>query len=490
GLLLSLTGLLLAGWGALRLREHDRRRVVVPLGALVVVALPPFWDFATSGLETGLGFAWLGACFWGLARQYELQRSPAPPALGNALPRSRAPTWLAVLIGLGPLIRPDFVIFTVAFLAALLVVSPGRSWGQRLAIVAVALALPLAYQIFRMGYYAALVPNPAFAKEASASYWSQGWRYLLDLLQPYWLLVPLLGLALLAWLPAQLQRWSRRDLPGLAVAGMPVAAALVYALFITRIGGDSMHGRMLLPAVFALMLPVAVIAVSNPLQLVTALVVIPWAVISASTLRVPYETEIFGPGGIADQYAWHEAQARHPNPVTLEDYRAMPGFGQGMHARDLSATDPRVLLLGDGVEIGLASGVDASVVVTARAIGVWGYAAGPDVHVVDLLGLGDPIAGRLRLLQRARPGHEKDLNRAWLPARFGDPAARLPPDGPPTEAVAAARQALACDGPELLLDAIGQPLTPERFVRNLFLSFRLHELRIDNDPIRAVQELC
>jgi arabinofuranosyltransferase len=29
---------------------------------LVVLALPPFWEFATSGLETGLTIGWIGAC--------------------------------------------------------------------------------------------------------------------------------------------------------------------------------------------------------------------------------------------------------------------------------------------------------------------------------------------------------------------------------------------------------------------------------------------
>ena len=53
GLLLSLAGLAFAQWGAYRLWQRGKRRAVVPLGSLVIVALPPFWDFATSGLETG-----------------------------------------------------------------------------------------------------------------------------------------------------------------------------------------------------------------------------------------------------------------------------------------------------------------------------------------------------------------------------------------------------------------------------------------------------
>lgn len=548
GLLLSLTGLTLAAWGALRLMERDRYRLMLPLGAIVVVALPPFWDFATSGLETGLGFAWLGACFWGLAREYqfglyegyrtgpkglletgreilgaindwrlgrphtgrELPRLSLGPAdLGNYLDGSGSPKWLAVLIGLGPLIRPDFIIFTVAFMVAFFVLYPGQSWRRRLGIVVVALALPLSFQVFRTGYYGALVPHPAFAKEASEPYWSQGWEYVDNLFRTYWLWVPLIGLALLSWGPSQIQRLNRRDRAGLVLAVIPVAAALVYALYITRLGGDFMHGRLLLPAVFALLLPVAVIPISNPLNLVAALVVVPWAVISASTLRY----EDCDPLGICDAHGWSVELAQHPHPVTLDDYDQQPASpleqpvspqaspqyaAAGLAARILATEDRHVLLLRDptpgGIfspgQIPLSPGIDAGLVVQTGVLGMFSYAAGTDVHVVDVHGLADPIAGRLRLEHRGRPGHEKVLAEAWVVARFADPGSQLPSAAPSAEAVAAAREALACGRPHQLLEAVQEPLTPERFVRNIIASIGLHSLRIDPDPVRAAQEVC
>ena len=488
GLLLSLTGLALAAWGALRLTERDRG-LPLPLGAAVVATLPPFWDFATSGLETGLGFAWLGGCFLVLAREYQLQLSPDGPTAGNAQAQPRSPERLAVLIGLGPLIRPDFAIFTVAFLAGLLILSPRRSWGQSLRIAAAALALPIAYQIFRMGYYAALVPNSAFAKEASGSYWSQGWRYLLDFLQPYWLLVPLLGLAFLSWVPSQYQRWKRRDAAGVLLATLPVAAALLYALFITRIGGDFMHGRLLLPALFAVLLPVAVVRLSSPFQLVATLVILPWVIVCSAVLRVPYD--LIGPQGIANERGYFAAEARHPHPVTLEDYRLFRWVEEGVAARELAAEGSRLLILPDGSGIGLASEVKANVVIMRRAIGVSGYAAGTEVFVADFLGLSDPIGGRLRLEDRfGRPGHEKEIDPAWVLARFAEPSFfdLLQPED--AEAVAAAGEALDCNGPRHLMEAVSQPLTANRFLRNLLESFRLHTLRIPAGPIQAEKEFC
>ncbi|HEV2823729.1 MAG TPA: arabinofuranosyltransferase, partial [Actinomycetota bacterium] len=45
-------------------RSRPEPSRLVPAGVLVVLALPPFWEFATSGLETDLTIGWIGAC-WG-----------------------------------------------------------------------------------------------------------------------------------------------------------------------------------------------------------------------------------------------------------------------------------------------------------------------------------------------------------------------------------------------------------------------------------------
>jgi hypothetical protein len=57
--------------------------------------------------------------------------------------------------------------------------------------VAALVAVPAVYQLFRMGYYAQLVWNPAVTKSVARAQWGQGWTYLRDLLGTYWLLVPL-----------------------------------------------------------------------------------------------------------------------------------------------------------------------------------------------------------------------------------------------------------------------------------------------------------
>ena len=69
GLLCSALGLWAATVAAARSVDRGGARGLwLPSGAFVVVALAPFWDFATSGLETGLIFAWLGLSALAVAR--------------------------------------------------------------------------------------------------------------------------------------------------------------------------------------------------------------------------------------------------------------------------------------------------------------------------------------------------------------------------------------------------------------------------------------
>lgn len=221
GLALTMSGLALAEAGVM-LSQGDGKGTIVPLGALAVAALPAMWDFTTSGLETGLGFAWLGASFFLLARSYDQRRR------GRSGSRAPAPWWLPVALGLGVLIRPDFAVFGVAFLLAMFVIAPGRWWPERVKAIGWFSALPLASELFRVGYYGVLVPNTAVAREASRADWSQGWTYFLNFEGTYWLWVPLLGLAVI--LVAQFTTGaSRRDRARVALVVAPVAAALARA---------------------------------------------------------------------------------------------------------------------------------------------------------------------------------------------------------------------------------------------------------------------
>jgi arabinofuranosyltransferase len=494
GLACAVAGLALAQLGAVRLAGQGGRgqrpgprpgHVALPLGALVVIALPPFWDFATSGLETGMVFAWLGLCFWGLVRAWERDEG------------DRFPRWLAVSIGLGPLVRPDIAVFAVGFagLALALVVTRPWTWRTVAALAGWMGAVPAAYQLFRMAYYAALVPTPAIAKEAGATWWSQGLRYLGDLVGPYRLWAPLaVAGAVVVWMA-----WScgrRREWVRLALVAVPVATGLLHGLFVVRVGGDFMHGRLLLPSVFGVLLPVMAVPVSRRTAGAVAAVaaVAAWAVVCGLAWRVPYQR--IGPHGIADERGFYTSLAGRAHPVDIGDFRAVGHYQAAVAVRAVARRRERVLVVADdnGVppfDIDLARSVRYGAVGRRFNTGIYGIAAGPGVYVEDELGLANPLGARIRLRQRIRPGHEKYLVPPWSVGRFADAAAPLPGHTLDPASVAAARRAIACPGPiRDLLDSLDKPLTLGRMVHNVLRSLRFTRMRFDPDPAHAAAEVC
>jgi len=486
GLACGAVGLGLAIAGARRLvpPPYDRRWFV-PCGAVVFVAVTPVWVFATSGLETGLAFGWLGACLYVLASWSR-----------NGAARVSYPA--AVVLGLGWLVRPELALFSAAFVAVVLV----GEWRQsgvkrRLAVTAAALALPAAYQVFRMGYFGSIIPNTAVAKEGGSANVERGWRYLRDFVDPYWLWVPALALVAGAYLPlASILTGLRSRLTAAAF----VACGVLHAAYVVAVGGDYMHGRLFLPALFAVCAPVAVIPATR--RHVAAIVVAPWAAIAILTFRpLQYEmqltnavvlpeqrgqvtTDHFGWGRDGPARAWYTGPGVYRQEVFV-------GFSR-------SEIDVREDF---DLPVGLFSGV-----------GLVGYATGPDFHILDGLGLADTLAAHLEvqtpeglLWGPPLPGHEKPLPAPWTAALITAPGSRPDPSQFPTtgtnllgplsgdefqEKVAWARAALQCDEIDRLIDAQSAPLTMKRFVFNLVHSVDNARLRIPGDPEEAYHRFC
>lgn len=475
GLALSLAGLALPSVAACR--RHDpttARAFALPLGSLVVAALVPFHDFATSGLETGLTLAWLGLS-WTLV-------DPArttPPA---------APRVVAVVLGLGPLVRPDLAVFALA-LGALHVTALASLSRRRALVSACVTAAPATlYQVWRMAWYGCALPTTALAKEPGLTRWDQGWCYLLDFATPYGLVVPVLALCVAVALAGR-RAWRWYVLP---------AAALTHAVSIVRLGGDFMHARMLLPSLFALCLPVVVVAGEVRR---TVAVLAPWSLVALLVLRPP--SGEMTPSGITNERAFYVASAGVANPVTLDDYRGTPWYQGGAALRAMAASAQRRLTVASaitsegrrlaGITVpSLRAGVPVRVVAAnALALGITASVAGPSVWLLDAHGLADPFAARVELTTRGRPGHEKVLPPSWLVARYADlddpgvqPGLRDHP------AVAAARRALRCGPLVELDDATRAPLTWRRALRNLRVAFSLTRLRIPADPRVAVVRFC
>ena len=479
GLALSVASLAFGLDAARRLFGRPRR--MVPFGALVVMALPPFWDFGTSGLETGLIFAWLACTWWLLVRRLEAGRAGGG---GRAWP-------LALVLGLAPLVRPDLALFGLLIAVALLVLEAGRGWRRIAGLALVAVVVPLAYEVFRAGYYGLLVPSTALAKEASNVRWQQGMHYLVDLVDPYLLWIPLVVLAggALAVL-ATGRRSAAGRAPGqrlrvatAVVVAVPLVGSVLLALYVLRVGGDFMHGRMLLPALFCLVLPLMAV----PFTRVTALPALGmavWALMCVASLRPAYDT--LGPNWIANERLYYVILVGHPNPITAEDFRNHPIVPEGVAALRAEPA-PSLAVPGPGAEgvrwwlFPKPPGDDRDTSLWLN-LGVNGELSPLSTKVLDGVGLTNPLAAHATGIPDGRIGHDKDLPPEWLLADAGitGDTGFVDPEG-----VAAARTALACPRTREVVDSVRAPLTAQRFWDNLTGAWDRTAYRYPRDPREA-----
>jgi arabinofuranosyltransferase len=202
------------------------------------------------------------------------------------------------------------------------------------------------------------------------------------------------------------------ECPTLAWAGLGLGMTASLA-WVIAIGGDFMSGRFFAPAVFlaALLVAhrlrespraaagVAAAAVAASLAAVALRPADPnatWHGISDERRIFEPTTSLFGRPGIRDG-----APERHP------------WWQDGVRARELARRSGRRVVLDRG------------------AVGMLGFAAGPDVIVVDRFGLGDPLLARLPVKDplRWRIGHfERALPEGYLHARETGDAGRMHPD--------------------------------------------------------------
>lgn len=514
GIVFGVTGAAFAMVASVRLAgaseglwEALRTRSFLPFGALIFVALPVVWDFLSSGLENGLTYLWVGVALTALASlARRADDHPDPVTVRRA-------GLTAFVLGLGPLVRPDLAIPSGLF--GLVTVASvwhrrSRRDGLRAALcTALALgAVPVLWQLFRMGYYAITSPNTALAKEAFLSNWPQGGAYAYNYVSTYGLLFPV-GI-LLVTLAAELagafaRKWH---FTGWTRCAASVSGALC-ALYVVRVGGDFMHGRMLLPATFLLVAPVWLLPSQGSIaRHVAAGLVFVWACLCAAFLRMTVENQ----NNIGDERGWYVRGSQVDHPVTLEDYRAFYFYTEGASLRaaaDASCRGGRLPERGaplqgcsrvvyiDQLEYGTFLGMtdrmplDPStvhpdvVMVAARvAVGMMGMMLGPRVHLVDRVGLADPIASRIELTLRGRPGHEKVLTNVWIAARYTAP---MPNEDP---AVTEARRALRCGELAELDRALREPMSLRRFVTNVRNARRFTVLRIPSDPWEAARRFC
>lgn len=512
-LTLSLIAVVFAMLGSARLWGGAGSSLLLPAGVLVYIALPPARDYVTSGLETGLVICWLAVLWWSMMRWAQADRV-----------RPGGLAWLVFLAGLAPLIRPEMTL--VGGLALLMIFfAPMPTWrfgpvATRIGIVAVAGVVPLGYQIWRMGYYGLPYPNTAVAKDAGGAKWEQGFTYLWDLVGPYLLWLPLLillaaavvavrGGGLPAWSPApgaegvgasrfaRSRRWLRSPA---AVVTLVILSGLILTVYALRVGGDFMHGRMLLAQVFLLLLPVSVLPLRLPRSgsalarggfgfvLVAWLATVGWALFAAGTTAITSGTKI-SESGIVDERVYYVLNTGHDHPIRAEDYLDYPRM-RAMVA-DIRRNPNGGLLLNSPSFMfwyiapppqPIPEG-GAGHTVYFLNLGMTSMNVPLDVRVIDPMGLAYPLAAHSDRLVDGRIGHDKSLYSDWVVVDTGmvDQKPWMPwfLD---EKWVTQARTALSCDDTHALLVSTRDPLTFERFRHNLRNALYFAKYRIDRVP--------
>jgi len=519
-LALSLAGVVFAMLGAARLYAPSllgRRAILLPAGVLVYIAVPPARDFATSGLENGLVLAYLGLLWWMMV--YWSQQRTTGRWFTAAL---------AFVAGLSVLVRPELAL--IGGLALVLMLIAVRGWRPRVLIVVAGGLLPVAYQIFRMGYYGLLVPGTALAKDASGKKWSQGFVYLANFNEPYLLWLPAIPLAVLGvlvlagrsrawWIRTDARPDQRRvrrlvQNPPVVIAFF-VASGLLQAAYWIRQGGDFMHGRVLLTPLFCVLLPVAAIPIVLPDRTtrsreagavlagatVTAwLAVALWALWAANSPGMGADATRVTYSGIVDERRFYSQATGNAHPVTALDYLDYPRMRAVIEAINNTPAGALLLPSGNYTQWDVVPAIpppppppgvppdpkamqNGPHTVFFTNLGMLGMNVGLDVRVLDQIGLANPLAAHTARLGDARIGHDKNLFPDWAVA--DGPWLKQHPFLPPyldEDWVAEAGAALKCPATDAVLTSIRGPLTPKRFLSNVLHSFQFTSYRIDRVP--------
>jgi arabinofuranosyltransferase len=514
-LLLSMLGVALLMLGAGRLYApslRGRKAIMLPAGALVYIALPPSRDFATSGLESGLTLAYLGLLWWMMVCWAQPVRNRADSKVFVGA--------LAFVAGFSVLVRPELAL--IGGLALVMMLVAARTWRRRLLVVVAGGSLPVAYEIFRMGYYGLLVPGTALAKDAAGDKWSQGMIYLSNFDAPYavWipvvLLVPLGVLLMVARrrpsflrpvLAPNYGRMVRAVQSPPAVVAWVLLSGLLQALYWIRQGGDFMHARVLLAPLFCLLAPVAVIPVAIPdgqdysretgnwvagAAGVLWLGLTGWAVWAANSPGMGDDATHVTYSGIVDERRFYSQATGHAHPLTAADYLGYPRMAAILAALDNTPEGALLLPSGNYIQWDLVPQAQPGSTATPQKpqhtvfftnLGMVGMNVGLDVRVIDQIGLANPLAQHTERLKHGRIGHDKNLFPDWVIA--DGPWLKVHPGIPgylDMQWVAEAVSALQCPDTKAVLSSVRAPMSVHRFVSNVLHSYQFTKYRIDRVP--------
>jgi arabinofuranosyltransferase len=279
------------------------------------------------------------------------------------------------VFALASLTRPDGVLFAAVCGVWILA---GRDVRGALAFAAGFAALWLPATIWRIAYYGDVFPNTYYAKSAALTWWSQGAFYAKIYFERYW--------PLLLALPCALFARPRRQV------ALELALAAVYTLYVMRVGGDFMFGRLLVPVT-----PFLAILVERGLDaLLGRRPVIRVAAVAALAVAL-----VVTPSAID----------RHQRPRGITDERDAYLVVLAGWAERADANGARLAELFDGLPISVCFfGAQARLVYRSRVA----------TAIECETGLTDATIAHQTIRERGRVGHEKHAQLSYLLARHVD----------------------------------------------------------------------
>lgn len=331
--------------------------------ALLIPASKAVVQFGTSGLEGPLAYLlFVLLILAGGGLQPEWRRNDR---------------WVPLLAAALVLTRPDFALIVAPFCIAWVARKKFRNAAVSIAAGAAIIAI---WEIFSFVYYGSLFPNTALAKLSTGLPFFggvfQGLHYVADfvLRDP----AGVVGLATCVLL----LMFRRNDLQARAIC----SGILFYLFFVVAIGGDFMSGRFFAVPVF---LSVAEAVRTNGEGTKPLADSFPGASATAVILVVVH---LFGfngfvaanisSNGIADE---RQVYAPALSLAAVHDGAPIQRVSWVRAAQELGRTGPSVM--------------------RAIAVGIVGYYGGPNVHVLDVNALGDPLLSRLPARSESRIGH-------------------------------------------------------------------------------------
>ena len=355
-----------------------------------IAASRTFIMYATSGFEIPL--TWLLLVSVGLALHAEKMRVAC--VLTGFVLLNRLD--LALLVA--PLVAAELLTRRIRLIDGLWVALPASLWA-----------------LFSLLYYGFAMPNTSYAKLGTGVHWlhyaRQGGIYAVDLFEND----PTVGVALLLAMLMPLLLW--RQSGGSAKQRVLVSSAgiALYCAYVVRVGGDHSAFRMWASPAMAALITLGMGFEIMESRLRRSIVVVVMAGALAAWLALP-EYWITGrsrheTAGIYPQHNWMYESTDMENIIRLIRYDGEKQVG-GAENRWLDRARK------------MRSEAETAGRPVARVVGgagIQGFYSGPDVRLIDVIGLGDVLLARLPVAPAKRDPAEY---RGW---RIGHFAREVPP---------------------------------------------------------------